>query len=242
MFMKKYVPVLSLLIFVFACWACVPVPVPVGGTTTVYDESYGYEEPYGYDEYVDVPVVYGEPMYYAPPVSVTFAFDYFTYEAIGGFVDVVFWRGGNRYHREPWYEQGRRITDRDIRSGTRYHKVRGKEFYNHREKLRSKHNIVHPDSYYKLQRSKQKEQQRRLEEQKKRELEMRKQREKQRLEEDRNRYNREKRELQEKQRRLEEQKKRELKKSKEKEKRLKEHYEELKKEAQENSKPLPPVR
>lgn len=240
--MKKYVQVLSLLIFVFVCWACIPVPLPVDGTTIVYDESYGYGEPYGYDDYVNVPVVYGEPMYYTPPVSVTFAFDYFTYETIGGFVDVVFWRGGNRYHREPWYEHGRRVTDRDIRSSKRYHKIRGKEFYNHCEKLRKQHNIVHSDSYYKLQRSKQKEQQRRLEDQKKQELEMRKQREKQRLEEDRNRYDREKRELQEKQRRLEKQKKKELKKSKEKEKRLKEHYEELKKETQGNSKRTPSVR
>jgi hypothetical protein len=119
----------------------------IAGEVSGYDNQYG--SGYGYDDqYVDVPVTYGEPCYYAPPVAVTFAFDYFTYEMVGGFVDIVFWRGGHRYHNEHWRDHGRRVSDADIRSGQYKRQIRGSEFNRHREKLQQNHNISHPDSYY----------------------------------------------------------------------------------------------
>jgi len=114
---------------------------------TIAGDEYGY----GYqNEYVDVPITYGEPMYYTPPVSVTFAFDYFMYENVGGFVDIVFWRGGHRYQHKPWYHNGRRISPDYIRSINMHNRIRNDEFFRHRERLQRNHNINHPDSYYGL--------------------------------------------------------------------------------------------
>ena len=114
---------------------------------TIAGDEYGY----GYqNEYVDVPITYGEPMYYTPPVSVTFAFDYFMYENVGGFVDIVFWRGGHRYQHKPWYHNGRRISPYYIRSINMHNRIRNDEFFRHRERLQKNHNINHPDSYYGL--------------------------------------------------------------------------------------------
>ena len=124
---------------------------------TIKGEAYGYDdgsgEVYGSgygSDYVDVPTVYGEPYYFAPPISVTYPFDYFTYELVNGFVDIVFWRGGHRYHHEHWYDNGRRVSDADMRSRKRYNRVSGSEFSRHREQLQQNHNISHPDSYYGL--------------------------------------------------------------------------------------------
>jgi len=126
--MKQYINYFLVFSIMFAFEACVPVPVPVGtSTATVYEEpyGYGYDDQYGYDDdYVDVPIVYGEPIYYAPPVSVTFAYDYFTYEVMNGFVDIVFWRNGHRYHHEPWYYHGRRMSPDEIRTSRPYHRMR----------------------------------------------------------------------------------------------------------------------
>lgn len=116
---------------------------------TVAGEGYGYD--YGYEnEYVDVPIIYGEPCYYTPPIAVTFAFDYFTYEIIGGYVDIVFWRGGHRYHHKPWYDHGMRISPDFINSRDMHHRIPGKEFFSHRERLERDHHITHPDSFYGL--------------------------------------------------------------------------------------------
>jgi hypothetical protein len=155
--MKKSLQFLLLLVVAFAVYACIPVPVPVGPSSPgysgpIYEQPYGYEDEYGYgygyeDEYYDVPISYGEPMYFTPPVIVTFSFDYFTYELVGGYVDIVFWRSGHRYHREPWQERGRRFSAADVRT-KKYHRVRAPEFYQHREKLQKNHRISHPDSYY----------------------------------------------------------------------------------------------
>jgi len=128
---------------------------------TVEGEGYVYESGYE-NEYVDVPITYGEPMYYAPPVTVTFAFDYFTYEIIGGFVDIVFWRGGHRYHHVPWHDHGRRISPDYIRSKNMHHRLRSDEFFRHRERLQRDNNITHPDSYYGLKARSQKPTQRRF--------------------------------------------------------------------------------
>lgn len=153
--MTRITQIFLLLIFVFAVASCIPAPVPVGAPSPGYEQqgySYGYDDQQGYgydDEYVDVPITYGEPCYYAPPIIVTFAFDYFTYEVVGGYVDIVFWRGGHRYRHEPWYDHGRRISSDFIRANPN-HRVRGPEFFKHRETLRKKHNISHPDNYYGL--------------------------------------------------------------------------------------------
>ena len=148
--MKRIIQILSLFFFVLMVYACIPVPVPVDSTPGGYQDEYGYG--YGYDDYIDVPIVYGEPCYYPPPVVVAYPYDYFTYEIIGGFVDIVFWRGGHRYHHEPWYDHGRRVADNDIRVQHHKHPVRWPEFENHREKLQKNHKIYHPDSYYGVKR------------------------------------------------------------------------------------------
>lgn len=138
--MKRFAQYFLLSIFVTALTACVPVPVVVdsqgtGYSQPVYTDQYDYDDyGYGYDQdYYEVPVVYGEPVYYPPPVSVTFTYDYYTYEIVGGYVDVVFWRGGHRYRHEPWYDQGRRITPGHIHSREFRHKIRGSELYQHRK-------------------------------------------------------------------------------------------------------------
>jgi len=116
---------------------------------TVAGDGYGYGDNYE-NEYVDVPIIYGEPCYYAPPIAVTFAFDYFTYEIVGGYVDIVFWRGGHRFHHRPWYDHGARISPDDIRSRDMHRRIPGREFFSHRERLERDHHITHPDSFYGL--------------------------------------------------------------------------------------------
>jgi hypothetical protein len=123
----------------------------IKGDASRYNDENGevYGTGYGAD-YVDVPIVYGEPYYYAPPVAVTYPFDYYTYEMVGGFVDIVFWRGGQRYRNEHWHNNGRLVSDADMHSGRLHQRIRGSEFNQYREKLRQNHNISHPDSYYGL--------------------------------------------------------------------------------------------
>ena len=150
--MKRNMQILLLVFFVFTIAACIPVPVVVGPQSAGYDDQYGYgydEYGSGYgDEYVDVPIAYGEPYYFAPPIVVTYQYDYYTYEMVGGFVNIVFWRGGHRYRHERWNDNGRFVSDADMRSRQRHQRIRGSEFNQYREKLRQNHNISHPDSYY----------------------------------------------------------------------------------------------
>lgn len=77
--MEKKIRLFLVVISVFAVWACVPVPVTVDTTAPSYEGTYGYgyddqpgydEYGYGNDDYVDVPITYGEPVYYTPPISV----------------------------------------------------------------------------------------------------------------------------------------------------------------------------
>jgi hypothetical protein len=124
---------------------------------TIKGDAYGYNDEYGEvygsgygSDYVDVPIVYGEPYYFSPPIVVTYPYDYYTYEMVGGFVDIVFWRGGHRYRHERWHDNGRFVSDADMRSRRLHQKIRGSEFNQYREKLRQNHNISHPDSYYGL--------------------------------------------------------------------------------------------
>ena len=126
-------------------------------------EGEGYVYGSGYEnQYVDVPITYGEPCYYTPPIAVTFAFDYFTYEIIGGFVDIVFWRGGHRFHHEPWYDHERRVSHDYMRSRDMRHRLRSDEFFRYRERLQRNNNITHPDSYYGLKARPQRPTQRRF--------------------------------------------------------------------------------
>jgi hypothetical protein len=147
-FVREARRILFLSIFVLVLYACIPIPVPVDTGEAVYND-YGSENPYAYGDeaYYNAPVVYGEPCYFTPQVSVTFAYDYFTYELVHGYVDIAFWRGGHRIHRQPWYEHGKRMSHRDVLSGY-HHKVRASELNRHREMLRKHHQITHPDSFY----------------------------------------------------------------------------------------------
>jgi len=108
------------------------------------------QEEYEYIDggYYDVPITYGEPCYYPPPIIVTFAFDYFTYELSGSYVDIVFWRNGHPHHRKPWHDHGQWVTADNIHSGQWHHKISGDDLLRHRDKLKEHNNIVHPDSYY----------------------------------------------------------------------------------------------
>jgi hypothetical protein len=104
----------------------------------------------GYEEEVEVPIVYGEPCYYPPPIVVEYPYDYYTYERVGGYVNIVFWRGGHRFHNEVWRDHGRRMSVAGVRTWRRAHKIGGSEFAHHREQLQRRHNIAHPNSYYGL--------------------------------------------------------------------------------------------
>ena len=102
-----------------------------------------------YDEgYVDAPIVYGQPIYYAPPIIVQYPYDYFTYEIAGSYIDIVFWRNGHHFHNEHWYEHGQRVSAADINSNRIHYRVSATELARHREMLRQQYNIYHSNSYY----------------------------------------------------------------------------------------------
>ena len=94
---------------------------------------------------VQVPVVYGEPCYYSPPVTVSYVYDYFTYENTGAYVNIVFWKNGSRYRSEPWYNNGRRMDHGHVQEWQRNHRIPAQQFERHRESLRKSHNISRPD-------------------------------------------------------------------------------------------------
>jgi len=98
--------------------------------------------------YVDAPIVYGQPFYYTPPVIVQYPYDYFTYEIVGAYIDIVFWRNGHRYRNERWYEHGKRVFATDIRSNQIHYRISASELARHREMLRQQYNISHSNSYY----------------------------------------------------------------------------------------------
>ena len=145
--MKKFVGFL-LLPAAFAISGCVVAPVAETGQP--YQEPYqqSYQQPVAEEEMVEVPVVYGEPVYYPPPIVVRYTYDYYTYENMGGYVNIVFWRNGHRFRNEPWYDRGGRMRIERMREWQRAHRVRAREFEHHRERLEHVHHISHPDSYY----------------------------------------------------------------------------------------------
>lgn len=113
------------------------LPAPEGPPDANYGEGY-----------VDAPIVYGQPFYYAPPVIVQYPYDYFTYEIVGAYIDIVFWRNGHRYRNEHWYEHGKRVFATDIRSNQIHYRISAVELARHREMLRQQYNIYHSNSYY----------------------------------------------------------------------------------------------
>jgi hypothetical protein len=96
--------------------------------------------------YIDAPVVFGRPLYDAPPVTVTYSYDYYTYQRVGTYVDIVFWRNGHSYRNEHWYVNGKRVSSVNIRSNPFQSRNNSSEFAGQREKLIQHHNISNPDS------------------------------------------------------------------------------------------------
>jgi hypothetical protein len=113
------------------------LPEPVGPPATDYGGGY-----------VDAPIAYGRPFYYTPPVIVQYPYDYFTYELVGAYIDIVFWRNGHRYRNEHWYEHGRRVGATDLRSNQLHYRISAAELASHREKLQQHYNISHSNSSY----------------------------------------------------------------------------------------------
>jgi hypothetical protein len=81
---------------------------------------------------------------------VDYPYDYFTYEIVGTYIDIVFWRNGHRYRNERWYEHGRRVCATDIRSNQIHYKISAAELARHREMLRQHYNVSNSNSYYGL--------------------------------------------------------------------------------------------
>jgi hypothetical protein len=98
--------------------------------------------------YVDAPIVYGQPIYYTPPIIVQYPYDYFTYEIVGTYIDIVFWRNGHRYHNENWYEHGIRVSATNINSNQIHYRISPAELAKHREMLRQHYNLSNSGSHY----------------------------------------------------------------------------------------------
>jgi hypothetical protein len=108
------------------------------------------EQPPEQAEFVEPVIIYGEPSYLPCPIVVGYPYDYYTYENVGGFVNVVFWRNGQRFHREEWRDGGRRMRANHIRDWARSHKVSREIMGHHRNQLVQRHNIRHNDAHYGL--------------------------------------------------------------------------------------------
>lgn len=148
--MKKSIGVL-LLPAIFAISGCVVVPARVEDRSGYpYQQPYeqSYQQPVSGEEMVEVPVIYGEPVYYPPPFVVRYTYDYYTYENVGGYVNIVFWRNGHRFRNEPWYDHGRRMRIEHMREWEHNHRIPVRDFEHHRKTLEYKHHITHPDTFY----------------------------------------------------------------------------------------------
>jgi hypothetical protein len=101
-----------------------------------------------YDEgYVDAPIVYGQPIYFTPPIIVLYPYDYFTYEIAGAYIDIVFWKNGHRVHSEHWYEHGQRVSAADISSNRIHYRISAAELAKHREMSRRHYNLSNSGSH-----------------------------------------------------------------------------------------------
>ena len=112
------------------------LPAPEGPPDANYGEGY-----------VDAPIVYGQPIYYAPPIIVQYPYDYFTYEIAGSYIDIVFWRNGHHFHNEHWYEHGQRVSAADINSNRIHYRVSATELAKHREMSRQHYNLSNSGSH-----------------------------------------------------------------------------------------------
>ena len=109
------------------------------------------EAPPGVDNFegnVDAPIVYGQPIYYTPPIIVQYPYDYFTYEIVGAYIDIVFWRNGHHFHNEHWYEHGQRVSAADISSNQIHYRISATELAKHREMSRQHYNLSNSGSHY----------------------------------------------------------------------------------------------
>ena len=130
--MKSVVVAVLLVLF---CYGCVPVVVDRGEQEL---------------ELIAPVVEFNEPCYLPPPFVVGYPYDYYTYENVGGFVNVVFWRNGHRFHHERWMENGQHMRAEHLHAWAASHRVERKAMEHHRAQLERRHNIRHDDAHFGL--------------------------------------------------------------------------------------------
>ena len=101
-------------------------------------------------EFVEPVIVYNEPCYLPCPIVVGFPYEYYTYENVGGFVNIVFWQNGHRFRHEEWRYHGERMRPDRMHEWARSHKVNRGVMEHHRNQLVQRHNIRHDDAHYGL--------------------------------------------------------------------------------------------
>ena len=132
---KSMQSVVVAVLLVLFCYGCVPVVV-----------DRGEQEP----EFIAPVVEFNEPCYLPPPFVVGYPYDYYTYENVGGFVNVVFWRNGQRFHHERWMENGQHMRAEHLHAWAASHRVERKAMEHHRAQLERRHNIRHDDAHFGL--------------------------------------------------------------------------------------------
>jgi hypothetical protein len=113
--------VLFLFLTALSMFACVPLePGAYGPYDPTWDASPDYYPP----------VVYQEPVYYPPPIPVSYPYKYYYYVPNGPYVDIVIIDsyGHKRVHQ--WHENGRRMRGDRFDDWQRHHKVHKKEYEN----------------------------------------------------------------------------------------------------------------
>jgi hypothetical protein len=117
--MKK---LLLLAIAAASMFACVPLePGPYDPYASPYDASPEYYPP----------VAYEEPVYYPPPIPVSYPYNYFYYVPNGPYVDIVIVDRVGRRHVHHWNENGRRMKADQFHDWQRHHKYRKKDYPHH---------------------------------------------------------------------------------------------------------------
>jgi len=104
-------------------------------------------------EFVEPVIVYNEPCYLPCPIVVGFPYEYYTYENVDGFVNIVFWQGGHRFRHEEWRYHGERMRADRMHEWARSHKVSRGMMERHRDQLAQRHNIRHDDAHFGLNKS-----------------------------------------------------------------------------------------
>lgn len=79
------------------------------------------------------PVVIGEPVYYPPPITVVYPYNYFYYSTdASGYVNLVFVDANNGRHVENWYVSGARMRHDRLDSWRRSYRISSRDYNNHR--------------------------------------------------------------------------------------------------------------